>query len=418
MTLFTKSAVLSLILLLSSGGSNAFTPAARFGVTPTKSAFRTTTRSLSTPLRVVSSPDQEQQAPANNEIEKLRSMAAKLRAEAASLEAEKAARKNFKKFDTNQDGEITLEELKAGLEKTFKMDVSEARVQELMETFDISRDGALQLDEYVAVDQFALATTTMAAAASVTTTTTGSWRITLDIGREPLTSMPFDWAASGCRLPLAIKCDFSHNNENGSNEVVPQQENCRFTGPEGEVVKPIQKGVWSLNNENRNLEFSLNFPQDLVRRDVVLDAGTEIFCEGLVYSTKALKKMNDKFYKARDDTWKAGEVLNNVNRRKEASKKWNEDKQEWEKRYEEEPLLSKLGKQINLMNVKRQSDQNNANRPKPKTLSLDSGPFPGFDSDVFIQKTGIVKIKRGWRESVIGTWSAEPITGKPVSYYN
>jgi hypothetical protein len=263
----------------------------------------------------------------------------------------------------------------------------------------------------------ATALASIAATSAVTTTTTGCpWRITLNIGQEPRTSMPSTWAASGCRLPLGIKCDFHKTNENGSNEVVPQQENCRFTGPDGEVVKPIQKGVWSL--KNRNLLFSLNFPQELVRRDVVVDAGTEIFCEGLVYSTNDLKKMNEKFYKARDDTWKAGEEVNESNRRKEAPKKWNEDKGEWEKRYGEEPLLSKLGKQINLMNVKRQSEQNNADRPNPKTLSSDSGPFPGVDSDVFIQKTGIIKIKRGWRDSVIGTWSAEPITGKPVSYYN
>jgi HD-GYP domain-containing protein (c-di-GMP phosphodiesterase class II) len=166
MTIFTKSAVLSLVLLLSSGGSDAFTPAARFGVVSpsTPLAFRapTTTRSLSTPpLHAVSS-DQAPQLliAANNEVEKLRAMAAKLRAEAASLEAEKAdetaqaAQKAFKKFDTNQDGEITLEELKAGLEKNFKMDVPEARLQKLMETFDSSGDGALQLEEFVGVNKF------------------------------------------------------------------------------------------------------------------------------------------------------------------------------------------------------------------------------------------------------------------------
>lgn len=87
-------------------------------------------------------------------------MAAKLRADAARLEAEKAqqladaAEKAFRKFDTNQDGEITLEELKAGLEKALKMDLSEKRVKELMREFDESGDGRLQLDEFVGVDQF------------------------------------------------------------------------------------------------------------------------------------------------------------------------------------------------------------------------------------------------------------------------
>lgn len=96
----------------------------------------------------------------DNEIERLKKMAAKLRAEAASLEADKAkqlaeaAEKAFNKFDVNSDGEISLSELKTGLEKELKTDISEKRVQELMEVFDKSGDGALQLDEFVTVDRF------------------------------------------------------------------------------------------------------------------------------------------------------------------------------------------------------------------------------------------------------------------------
>lgn len=54
-------------------------------------------------------------------------MAAKLRAEAASLEADKAqqmaqaAQKAFNKFDINDDGEVSLSELKIGLEKELKV---------------------------------------------------------------------------------------------------------------------------------------------------------------------------------------------------------------------------------------------------------------------------------------------------------
>ena len=97
---------------------------------------------------------------ADNEIDRLRSMAAKLRAEAASLEADKAqaqadaAEKAFRKFDQNQDGTISVAELKAGLEKSLKMELSEKRVAELMKAFDASGDGALQLDEFAGVDQF------------------------------------------------------------------------------------------------------------------------------------------------------------------------------------------------------------------------------------------------------------------------
>jgi len=96
----------------------------------------------------------------DSEIERLKSMAAKLRAEASALEAERAetialaAQHAFEKFDINKDGEISLSELKAGLEKEFKTELSQARVEEIMKAFDESGDGALQLDEFVTVDQF------------------------------------------------------------------------------------------------------------------------------------------------------------------------------------------------------------------------------------------------------------------------
>jgi Chloroplast import apparatus Tic20-like/EF-hand domain pair len=95
-----------------------------------------------------------------NEIERLRSMAAKLRAEAAQLEAQQrqavadAAAAAFQKFDTNQDGQISIEELKAGLEKTFKMELPEKRVQKLLEDFDKTGDNVLDANEFVTIEQF------------------------------------------------------------------------------------------------------------------------------------------------------------------------------------------------------------------------------------------------------------------------
>ena len=94
------------------------------------------------------------------EAERLRSMAAKLRAEAAALEAEQAqeiaeaTERAFRKFDTNQDGEISLSELKEGLEKVLKTELDDERVNKLMAEFDASGDGALQLDEFVGIDRF------------------------------------------------------------------------------------------------------------------------------------------------------------------------------------------------------------------------------------------------------------------------
>jgi len=102
----------------------------------------------------------EEQSADDNEIERLKSMAQKLRAEAAALEAEraqeyaKAVEVAFRKFDTDSDGEITFDELKAGLEKSLKMELPEGRVKKLMMDFDTSGDGKLQPTEFVGVEQF------------------------------------------------------------------------------------------------------------------------------------------------------------------------------------------------------------------------------------------------------------------------
>ena len=113
-------------------------------------------RSISPMLQLSIKTVQEQEQE-DSEIDRLRAMAAKLRAEASILEANKAqqladaAETAFRQFDTNKDGEISVTELKAGLEKALKTNFSEQRVQELMKEFDASGDGALQLDEFVVV---------------------------------------------------------------------------------------------------------------------------------------------------------------------------------------------------------------------------------------------------------------------------
>ena len=76
------------------------------------------------------------------------------------MEAEKAqqmadaAERAFKKFDLNDDGEVSLEELKIGLEKELKTEISSKRISELMSIFDTSGDGALQLDEMPPLEKF------------------------------------------------------------------------------------------------------------------------------------------------------------------------------------------------------------------------------------------------------------------------
>jgi hypothetical protein len=96
----------------------------------------------------------------DQEIERLKALAAELRAEAAQLEAEKAkeladaAERAFRQFDTNLDGEVSLAELKSGLEKKLKTELSESRVKSLMDEFDKTGTGTLTADEFVTVDKF------------------------------------------------------------------------------------------------------------------------------------------------------------------------------------------------------------------------------------------------------------------------
>jgi hypothetical protein len=102
----------------------------------------------------------EDQAVADDEIQRLKAMAQKLRAEAAALEAEraeelaKATEHVFAQFDRDQDGEISFEELKVGLEKGLKTELSDARVKMIMDEFDDNNDGKLQLSEMVSIEQF------------------------------------------------------------------------------------------------------------------------------------------------------------------------------------------------------------------------------------------------------------------------
>jgi len=268
------------------------------------------------------------------------------------------------------------------------------------------------------------------------------WRIAMNIGRESeTTGMSSEWASSGCRLPLIVQCDFQNDNKHNkkTGTVVPLTGDVRYTGPDGEIIKPVLGGEWSMisgNNNSAELEqqreisFTLNFPEELIRRDVILNAGSILRLDGLLYSTAQLKEMNDIFYKARDAKWYAGEQLNDIEKRRDASLKWNPNTNQWEQRYEKETILSTLKKQKNMLFAERKIQKINLERPNPKDLSLDCGPFPGIDDgDVYFRKQGRVLLsnRRGggggigqfWntKECVVGSWAAEPINDKPLSYY-
>lgn len=78
----------------------------------------------------------------DSRINRLKAEAAQLRAEAAKLEAEQKAlianalNEIFTSFDLNNDGSISRDELRLGLERELRSQITEKDVNELMKTFE------------------------------------------------------------------------------------------------------------------------------------------------------------------------------------------------------------------------------------------------------------------------------------------
>lgn len=234
------------------------------------------------------------------------------------------------------------------------------------------------------------------------------WRVALNIGREGITSKNPAWAASGARMPVVVECDFDE-----SGKVLPRSDFVSFTGPNGAEVYPVEPGEWKLKNE-RELEFTLEFPKQMTRRDVTLGPGT-VTCRGNVYTQDDLKELNDQFYQARNEKWKAGADMNAILDRQEAPKKWDEASKQWVVRYPQESILTQLSTRAQLFLAQQKENLEKSKRPNPKELSLEAGVFPGVNSRVFMynKDNKVKEVKNG---PVVGSWSAEPITNTPVSY--
>ena len=245
------------------------------------------------------------------------------------------------------------------------------------------------------------------------------WRVVLDIGREPLARMPFDWARSGCRMPLAIPCDISTKTTASTGEeeylVLPKADTVTFTGPDGAVVKPVVGGTWQTSDDRKEIFMSFTFPETLQRRDVSIEAGTIVELTGRMYTQEELDQLNQAYYDARENVWQLGGDLNDISRRQGAAKKWNEEKGVWEKPKSDENPFTMMQQRMKYMAAKAQQDQKNAARPDANSIS-NRGNLPGLDNGAYILKGGVVR--QGKNGPVMGTWQAEPITKNPVSYRN
>jgi len=123
---------------------------------------------------------------------------------------------------------------------------------------------------------------------------------TLNIGREPGTWMPKEWAASGARLSLPLKMRFS-------DEVVdlgfPGEESlgggryakklyCEggsFVGAQGATLVKASGGAWVTQPSGipgaRSLNFFVDFPEAATRNDVTLPQG-RVFFSGAAWDSR------------------------------------------------------------------------------------------------------------------------------------
>ena len=179
------------------------------------------------------------------------------------------------------------------------------------------------------------------------------------------------------------------------------------------MVRPIAGKTWELSGDERTLSFSYVVDEELKRRDVTIEAGTELVVEGRVYTQTEMDRLNNDYYRAREELWEAGGELGDIYDRQSASKKWDDESGTWVKRYQDENPFVVAQKQLLYWGAKAKQERRMSQRPDLNEVS-DRGMLPGVEGGVYVAKGGVVRA--GWNGPVCGTWSAMPITGAPASY--
>lgn len=241
------------------------------------------------------------------------------------------------------------------------------------------------------------------------TTTSTTWRVVLDIGREPLSSMPFDWARSGGRMPIKIPTQID-----SAGHATPVDDTFSVTGPDGAVTQPIQGGKFLVSNDQTSISLDLHFPAEVARRDITIPAGSTLTCTSRLYTKTEMDALYQAYYDARDEAWQLGGELNDMVSVQGPPKVWNEEAKRWEKRSKSVNPLQWAQKRLMYAAAKTKQDQANQQRPDYNDLS-ERGALSGVADDyVYVAKNGVVKTQTG---AVIGKWSMEPmLTDRPVSY--
>lgn len=127
-------------------------------------------------------------------------------------------------------------------------------------------------------------------------------RLSLNVGREPGTWMPDDWAASGARLLLPVDVRFDEREcesepfigkiRDGARELTPLDD-ARFVGMDGEQRVPVARGGYCATpSPGRSgeacLRFWLDFPEGAQKRDVYIAPGERVFFNTGAWDADAL----------------------------------------------------------------------------------------------------------------------------------
>lgn len=248
----------------------------------------------------------------------------------------------------------------------------------------------------------------------------------MNLGRELPTPLWDSYGTSGIRFPVVVPCDFVENGQ-----VHPRTETISYVANVGGAeTKVVQGGTWQVvdvvpeNHQSQpqaqaqRLEFTLSFPQELQKKDVIIPAGSTLVLEGQIMTQHAVKQLNEAFTEARIEEWKALEELEEITAIRNAPKRWNEEKQQWEIPTMDEPLSSLVQKHWKAF-VKGQ-ERRKRFREKPRSgieLSKQPGRFPTIDDYVYFGTRGIVR-NRNKGGMVVGTWSAEPIISPHTSTWS
>jgi len=249
------------------------------------------------------------------------------------------------------------------------------------------------------------------------------WRIVMDIGREPLARMPFNWARQGVRMALVVPTDFGSQLLSNSNSettirrfVAPRSETVGFTGPEGAQESPIVGNEWSLSKDDTYFSASYTIANELRKKDIVIEAGTELVLSTRLYTQTELNRLNEEFYKTREAMWSTGGNLNDAKDRQQSSKKWNSTTERWEQRYpDDNPFAIVKSKVLYWMQNAKQEKARNE-RPEVESLSDRGGNLPGVGNDdeyVYLVQQGVVRYG-GEDGPVCGLWKSQPITNVPA----